>query len=204
MTCNGFGHPPWCDCGWGGKFYEPLPVGLASTAWRSEKSHTYPNAKCPVCGSDVFFYRSPEGGSVYFDELGPPWPKHRCTDQGASVRKGTEACKQKPGWWPFLLDQIFTLPASEGVCLIDLQERMVLVKTKARNFRIDTPVWLASQAGCKGEYRVSTLRTKGGRTFEVAFNGINFDLLCKLEYAKDFPETVAAVNERLRNASGTS
>lgn len=39
-----------------------------------------PNAKCPVCGEDVFFYQNEFGSRVYFDELGPPWPKHPCTD----------------------------------------------------------------------------------------------------------------------------
>lgn len=38
-----------------------------------------PNASCPVCGADVFFYRSPHDGRVFFDELGPPWSKHPCT-----------------------------------------------------------------------------------------------------------------------------
>jgi hypothetical protein len=28
----------------------------------------------------VYFYQSPYGGRVFFDELGPPWPKHPCTD----------------------------------------------------------------------------------------------------------------------------
>lgn len=45
-------------------------------------SYVNPNARCPVCGSSVFFYKSPDGGSVYFDELGSPWPKHPCTDNG--------------------------------------------------------------------------------------------------------------------------
>lgn len=39
-----------------------------------------PNARCPVCGASVYFYQSPYGGRVFFDELGPPWPKHPCTD----------------------------------------------------------------------------------------------------------------------------
>lgn len=42
-----------------------------------------PNATCPVCGADVFFYRNEHGSRVYFDELGPPWPKHPCTDNDA-------------------------------------------------------------------------------------------------------------------------
>jgi hypothetical protein len=33
-----------------------------------------------VCGEQVFFYQSPSGGRVFFDHLGPPWPKHPCTD----------------------------------------------------------------------------------------------------------------------------
>ncbi|WP_344951701.1 DUF349 domain-containing protein [Terrabacter ginsenosidimutans] len=28
----------------------------------------------------MFFYQAPSGGRVLFDELGPPWPKHPCTD----------------------------------------------------------------------------------------------------------------------------
>jgi hypothetical protein len=39
-----------------------------------------PNARCPVCGEPVFFYQNEFGSRVFFDELGPPWPKHPCTD----------------------------------------------------------------------------------------------------------------------------
>ena len=41
-----------------------------------------PNAKCPECGKPVFYYQNEFGSRVFFDELGPPWPKHPCTDQG--------------------------------------------------------------------------------------------------------------------------
>jgi hypothetical protein len=34
----------------------------------------------------VFFYQNSFGSRVFFDELGPPWPKHPCTDNGATVR----------------------------------------------------------------------------------------------------------------------
>ncbi|MEQ1514892.1 MAG: hypothetical protein ABL931_00215 [Usitatibacteraceae bacterium] len=43
-------------------------------------SFTTPNATCPVCGARVFFYQNDFGSRVYFDDLGPPWPKHPCTD----------------------------------------------------------------------------------------------------------------------------
>jgi len=38
-----------------------------------------PNAECPVCQQPVFFYQNAHGSRVFFDELGPPWPKHPCT-----------------------------------------------------------------------------------------------------------------------------
>jgi hypothetical protein len=41
-----------------------------------------------VCGAAVFFYRSPHGGRVFFDELGIPWPKHPCTDTSFYWRFG--------------------------------------------------------------------------------------------------------------------
>jgi hypothetical protein len=32
----------------------------------------------------VFFYQNENGSRVFFDELGPPWPKHSCTDNSPS------------------------------------------------------------------------------------------------------------------------
>ncbi|MFI7604672.1 hypothetical protein ACIBTV_06065 [Micromonospora sp. NPDC049366] len=42
-----------------------------------------PNARCPVCGASVFYYSNEHGSRVFFDEVGPPWPKHPCTDNSA-------------------------------------------------------------------------------------------------------------------------
>jgi hypothetical protein len=39
-----------------------------------------PNARCPVCNASVFYYQNDHGSRVFFDDLGPPWPKHPCTD----------------------------------------------------------------------------------------------------------------------------
>ena len=82
----GYNHYSWCTCGWcvkdGGRF----PVTLAAPAkpWQRTTStcdsYVDPNAICPVCGAEVFFYQSSSGGRVFFDHLGPPWPKHPCTD----------------------------------------------------------------------------------------------------------------------------
>lgn len=48
-------------------------TSLAST-------YVNPNARCPVCDASVFYYQNKHGSRVYFDDLGPPWPKHPCTD----------------------------------------------------------------------------------------------------------------------------
>lgn len=85
--CNAWNHPIDCTCGWGGEGHLGKRTDGDSitnqirlfTNWNPQ-SYTIPNAKCPVCGVPVFFYKSENGGSVFFDELGPPWPKHPCTD----------------------------------------------------------------------------------------------------------------------------
>lgn len=59
----------------------PRPTTRTSVAWTSGSARwLIPNAFCPVCGAHVFFYANEFGSRVYFDEIGPPWPKHPCTD----------------------------------------------------------------------------------------------------------------------------
>ena len=74
-------------------------------AWQrlqaTSQSYLNPNARCPVCDQPVFFYRAPGGGRVFFDELGPPWPKHPCTDNGAQLSSppsSSEAPPRRPNW----------------------------------------------------------------------------------------------------------
>jgi hypothetical protein len=98
MACNAWNHPAGCNCGWGGDTGGggrrapggTLTVGQIKLVdgcdWRPERRPRYetyvnPNASCPVCGDSVYYYQSPHGGRVFFDELGPPWPKHPCTDK---------------------------------------------------------------------------------------------------------------------------
>ncbi|MEV4276562.1 hypothetical protein [Actinoplanes xinjiangensis] len=50
-----------------------------------------PNARCPVCGAAVYFYGNQNGSRVFFDDLGPPWPKHPCTDNGTAPVTGSRA-----------------------------------------------------------------------------------------------------------------
>lgn len=130
--CNAWNHPIGCDCGFGGEVYavrRPLPdstqrVFGSQYAWvpvvcLSTESFLIPNASCPVCGVSVFFYQSSNGGRVFFDELGPPWPKHRCTDSrsipGRVSRKAVEEIKKVPagrykwqidGWSPLFISSV--------------------------------------------------------------------------------------------------
>jgi hypothetical protein len=88
MTGNN--HYPDCLCGWcvGGWRNSPTERTISqpkiAAAWpklnATFATYTVPNAFCPVCGASVYFYASPFGGRVFFDDLGPPWPKHPCTD----------------------------------------------------------------------------------------------------------------------------
>lgn len=85
---TGHNHHPGCTCGWciGGWRNHATLRRSSSPKLKLEpqrpkyESYTNPNATCPVCGAAVFFYQSPFGGRVFFNDLGPPWPKHECTD----------------------------------------------------------------------------------------------------------------------------
>ena len=121
----GHNHKSGCSCGWCFKPHyftgenEPLALGNVQTnepAALNLRKLTYrsfvnPNALCPVCGITVFFYQSEHGGRVFFDALGPPWPKHPCTDNRKSVkalssqrklREATPLLWQAEGWQPFV------------------------------------------------------------------------------------------------------
>ncbi|MGM4962991.1 hypothetical protein AB7714_05755 [Tardiphaga sp. 1201_B9_N1_1] len=102
--CNASNHSPSCPCGFGGDTgggrgwgsvahftlnYEPPSFGWSRDGRGTVESYVNPNARCPECGADVFFYRSPYNGRVYFDELGWPWPKHGCTDNAQEPRRAT-------------------------------------------------------------------------------------------------------------------
>lgn len=127
--CNAWNHSPGCRCGWGGEGYtgrghsnSPLPPAFdraLAPKYRSHSGYTNPNATCPVCGAAVFFYQSADGGRVFFDELGPPWPRHPCTDTsgrrsaayGAFFVLGAEALEEttqeswsSASWKPFIYD----------------------------------------------------------------------------------------------------
>ncbi len=96
--CNAYGHPPGCTCGWGGEGH--LGKGgnwsghgaknhFASQDYTISRSYNWElsddedfckPSTCPICGASVFFVRH-NGGSVWLDSLGKPWPTHACFDE---------------------------------------------------------------------------------------------------------------------------
>jgi len=65
------------------------------------ESYINPNAKCPVCDKPVFFYQSPDGGRVFFDDLGWPWPKHPCTNNSSPQHRTIQSTGIKSGKFYF-------------------------------------------------------------------------------------------------------
>ncbi len=119
--CNAWNHPKNCTCGWGGGGYHGRSVrpSQSNNYWwippirHSHESYVNPNASCPVCGASVFYYQSPEGGKVFFDELGPPWPKHPCTSSQSEPKqlysenyKRKRYSWEKDGWIPFFIASV--------------------------------------------------------------------------------------------------
>ena len=39
--------------------------------------------RCQFCNQHVFYYENDFGSKVFFDDLGPPWPKHNCPERQA-------------------------------------------------------------------------------------------------------------------------
>ncbi len=68
------------------------PVVRASSLWSEGHARcdlgvpiTHPTV-CPLCGAIIFFHTNGNGDCVFFDDLGPPWPKHACLSNEDSIR----------------------------------------------------------------------------------------------------------------------
>jgi hypothetical protein len=86
-------------------------IKLDPNIYKEESGFTTPNASCPICDANVYFYHHPNGARVFFDELGPPWPLHPCTDNGSQpTKKGNKPKSwQKSGWNPLFIDKYVEL-----------------------------------------------------------------------------------------------
>lgn len=177
MTCNAWSHHADCNCGWGGIFYPPSADDCRSDSDRFRKA----NAICPVCRASVFFYRSPSGGRVYFDELHPPWPKHPCTDRPSTAMEAG-ARKQAPSpshlpdpahhWRPLICRSI----GKGGQCTeLEVtgsdEVRVLYGRIKDKMLDIAAPFFIRFVS--KGTYEISTLGTQEGLPQEVRFTAFS-------------------------------
>lgn len=163
--CNAWNHSIDCTCGWGGEGHSGRrSLGNVSLHVMQPKFKTYneflvsctiPNAKCPECGNPVFFYRSPSNGRVFFDELGPPWPKHPCTTspnksipannfvRPESIDLSTQYYVNSQ-WKPFLVEGLFKVDLkkriSEIVGYINDQKRSFF--TRLEGITTDFPFFI--------------------------------------------------------------
>ena len=55
----------------------------------------YPT-RCGYCRQQIFYYENERGSKVFFDSLGPPWPKHRCAQYTDSQKSSHR--KSDGGW----------------------------------------------------------------------------------------------------------
>lgn len=60
--------------------------------WSADNDFCRPT-KCPNCNNPVFFVRH-NGGSVWLDELGPPWPIHGCFEGNRHARRLTDLLRR--------------------------------------------------------------------------------------------------------------
>jgi len=187
MGCNAWNHSEDCRCGWGGDGHLGQRTLFTSLVQPSILFKTYrelllgftnPNAKCPECGDPVFFYSSPHGGRIFFDELGPPWPKHPCTDRGRPITL-TSINSNEPGlisefvnsgWSPFLCQDIHSVRGENSVFELTglLQNSKQTFFTRKNSLSEGAPfvvrseedgsVWMSTIITSKGEIKAETFR----------------------------------------------
>src|SRR5262249_30242494 len=90
----------------------------AHSTWQYRDDDFCSPTTCPRCGATVFFVRH-NGGSVWFDDLGPPWPKHACFDDdfhGTRLRTAlTEATKSNSGpLFGVVVETVVSEPGKSG------------------------------------------------------------------------------------------
>lgn len=61
---------------------------MVSGSGASESDYGCSATSCPQCGKSVYFVRPYRVGAVWFDELGPPWPKHGCFNDDGNETDG--------------------------------------------------------------------------------------------------------------------
>ena len=158
----GHNHYPWCTCGWCLNYGLGREVGTniisyfdRYSALRFLERHgalrsgtacfLNPNATCPVCDAKVFYYQNAHGSSVFFDELGPPWPKHPCTNNSQNRPRTQEPDapqRRSRGLMLELIDatrkiqpsEVALRPDDTGTDAWTLMEAIEIARTGWKNF----------------------------------------------------------------------
>lgn len=185
MSCNAWNHPPDCNCGWGGVFYG-MEVKTTKYYWQVSDSYTNPNATCPTCRAKVFYYKSPFGGKVYFDYMGPPWPKHPCMDQHHSPNRmkflteqvqltnklNTPNYQVEDGWRPVYCAGIINSTELSGCIVLSLYEpenrKLLYAKHKIETIDERSPILIRRIKDTK-HYEISTLSLRDEFPSELRF-----------------------------------
>ena len=134
-----------------------VSLGEKITRGFTYQSFVNPNAHCPQCHAPVFFYQSPYGGRVYFDELGPPWPKHQCINNEKFLVQGAYHW-QTNDWKPFFCTNIIE---SNGFIevrgLLDLHSTRLTLFVQNTGLTIkDLPLLIKSIEKQQGHYLLAT------------------------------------------------
>jgi hypothetical protein len=217
VMCNAWNHPQDCRCGWGGVGHAGRAVaqnniskGVANKFYELE-SYLVPNAKCPVCKSYVFFYQSENGGRVFFDRLGPPWPKHPCTDANSATgadfyvkhlsEENNLPISNDSAWKPLIVLDITPLPPKFNVfrvrALTHEAEKITIYTSKSK-LKSRAPYYIKFLD--EGEYEVSTVEVSKGSISNIkfrVFNHLSDVKVYSVVIKKTFKKTVKSINEVL-------
>jgi len=124
----------------------------SSKQYNSPQAFTVPNTSCPQCGAPVFYYEHPNGARVYFDELGPPWPKHPCTVLAKPLKvvkkhpviKNNLSQWESSFWKPLIIEKMVSLSSGNGV--------RVQATTEDFSVRLDLNAKLLRSKKCEDEF----------------------------------------------------
>ena len=83
------------------------PWAVLYRSFDRSSRRTYPT-KCSRCGAKVFFLEDENGGKVFLDRLGWPWPRHECggrslTSVGRAGKGRRRAAPEDSGLYPMTL-----------------------------------------------------------------------------------------------------
>jgi hypothetical protein len=135
--CNGYRHSRnTCDCGFGPGRRGCSTVAITSPPQRRTWPYRHEDfcreSKCPMCDAPVFFVRH-NGGSVWFDKLSPPWPKHGCfsdNPEGVRLRQTLIRWRSLPTAFTTLfgivIDTEATHPGSHGRIVVRCSDNTMI------------------------------------------------------------------------------